>query len=55
MSRRRWSVVQGLGLVVVVGFGEAVRRGLFDHDTQLLRGAFDWASGGRDGRMAGWP
>jgi Ethanolamine utilization protein EutJ (predicted chaperonin) len=45
------SKVQGAGAVVMVGFGHAVWRDLFDQDTQPLWGVFDWAPGGRDGQL----
>ncbi|GGU90759.1 hypothetical protein GCM10010182_01770 [Actinomadura cremea] len=51
MRKGAWSVIHGLGLIVMALFGQAVWRGLFDHDMPLLWGAFDWAPGGRDGRM----
>ncbi|WP_326692264.1 MULTISPECIES: hypothetical protein [unclassified Streptomyces] len=51
MGKGGWSLMQGLGLIVLVGFGQAVWRGLFDHGTRLLWGAFDWAPGGRNGQM----
>ncbi|ONK14382.1 hypothetical protein [Streptomyces sp. MP131-18] len=51
MDKRGRSLLQGLGLIVMVGFGQAVWRGLFDQGEQLLGGAFGWAPGGWNGQM----
>lgn len=51
MRKGAWSLIHGLGLIVMALFGQAVWRGLFDDRAQLLWGAFDWAPGGRDGQM----
>ncbi|OZM71248.1 hypothetical protein CFN78_20835 [Amycolatopsis antarctica] len=52
MGKGGWAFLRGLGLVVMAGCGQAIFRGFFDRDAQLLWGAFDWAPGGREGRLA---
>ena len=52
MSKSVFTMLQILGMVATVAFGQAVIRSLFDHDARQLWGIVDWVPGGWGGRLA---
>lgn len=51
MSKSSWALLQCLGLLVLVGAGQAIVHGLISPGSPLLWGAFDWVPGGWDGQL----